>query len=106
MYKNAKFQLKIVIKVLGKGQAGMEKPWRGVCGGVVENFSDKQDGALGTKCAMESQFPTQTAASALVVVKYEKLSEVYFKFIYSFTTLLNDPPIQHSRPKMEKNPRG
>lgn len=29
---------------------------------------------LGTKCAMESQFPTQTAATAVLVLKYEKLS--------------------------------
>lgn len=35
-------------------------------------FSDKQDGTLSTKCAMGSQFPTQSAA--LAALKYEKLS--------------------------------
>lgn len=51
--------------------------------GVGENFPDKQDRALGTKCAMESQFPTQRAATALVILKYEKLSG----FISSLFTL-------------------
>lgn len=53
------------------------------CVGVGENFPDKQDRALGAKCAMESQFPTQRAATALVVLKYEKLSG----FISSLFTL-------------------
>ena len=44
------------------------------CMGVGENFPDIQDSALGIKCAMESQFPTQRAATALVVLKYEKVS--------------------------------
>lgn len=34
------------------------------CVGVGEKSPDKQDGALGTKCAMESQFPTQRALTA------------------------------------------
>lgn len=53
------------------------------CVGVGKNFPDKQQSALGTKCAMESQFPTQTAATASVLLKYEKLSE----FISSLFTL-------------------
>lgn len=39
-----------------------------------KKFPDKQDGALSTKCAMESQFPTQSAVTALLVLKFEKLS--------------------------------
>lgn len=51
--------------------------------GVGENFPDKQDRPSGTKCAMESQFPTQRAATALVVLKYEKLKE----FVLNLFTL-------------------
>lgn len=41
----------------------------------VRNFPDKQDRrALGTKCAMESHFPTERAVTALVLLKSEKLS--------------------------------
>lgn len=65
--------------------------------GVGENFPDKQDRALGTKCAMESQFPTQRTETALLVLKYEKLSG----FISSLFTL---SPL-HSRPKVEKDPQ-
>lgn len=72
---------------------------------VGEKFPDKQDRALSTKCAMESQFQTKSAPATLVVLKY-KTVRVYFKFIYSFTTSLSDPHIWLSKPKMERNSSG
>lgn len=75
------------------------------CVGVGKNFPDKQQSALGTKCAMES-VSNPDSSNRLGTAEIWETIRVYFKFIYSFTTSLNDPPIQRSRPKMEKNPQG
>lgn len=45
-------------------------------GGGGGGIPEKQDTALGAKCAMGPLFPTQTAAAAPVLLKHENVLEL------------------------------